>query len=46
MSGDPGDVSLAELLAHGAAGFLPKPFSLADVTALVRRTARGPGDPR
>jgi CheY-like chemotaxis protein len=43
MSGDPGDVSIAELLTRGAAGFLAKPFSVADVTALVRRAARPGG---
>ncbi len=43
MSGDPGDVSISALLARGAAGFVAKPFSVADVTALVRKAARPAG---
>jgi CheY-like chemotaxis protein len=41
MSGEPGNVSITRLLARGAVGFLPKPFSVAAVTQLIREAVQG-----
>jgi CheY-like chemotaxis protein len=37
MSGYPGGYDVEQLLAAGAVGFLAKPFSVADVEALLRQ---------
>jgi CheY-like chemotaxis protein len=37
LSGDTGRTTVGELLAAGAVGFLPKPFDIADFTAIIER---------
>jgi CheY-like chemotaxis protein len=37
LSGDTGGSTVEDLLAAGAAGFLPKPFDIADFVAVIER---------
>jgi DNA-binding NarL/FixJ family response regulator len=37
LSGDTGRSTVDDLLAAGAAGFLPKPFDIADFAAVIER---------